>query len=69
MHTNQIVKMVPDALGPVYVESAKMLKPLFAEMLFSVHFALNEAPRWKVGDQRITCPAVQLIGTLEDRIK
>jgi len=69
MHTNQIVKMAPEALGPVYVESAKMLKPLFAEMLFCVHFALNEAPRWKVGDQRITCPAVQLIGTLEDRIK
>jgi phytoene dehydrogenase-like protein len=69
MHTNQLVRMAPEALGPVYVESASMLKPLFAEMLFCVHFALNEAPRWKVGDQRITCPAVQLIGTLEDRIR
>ena len=69
MHTNQIVKMVPQELGPVYVESAKMLKPLFAEMLFCVHFALNEAPRWKVGEQRITCPAVQLVGTLDDRIR
>jgi phytoene dehydrogenase-like protein len=69
MHINQLVKMAPEALGPVYVESATMLKPLFAEMLFSVHFALHEAPRWKVGDQRITCPAVQLIGTLEDRIR
>ena len=69
MHINQIIKMVPQELGPVYVESAKMLKPLFAEMLFCVHFALNEAPRWKVGEERITCPAVQLIGTLEDRIR
>ena len=69
MHTNQIIKMAPEALGPVYVESAKMLKPLFAEMLFCVHYALNEAPRWKVGDERITCPAVQFIGTLEDRVR
>jgi len=69
MHIFQLIKMVPEELGPVYVESARMLKPLFTEMLFCVHFALNEAPRWKVGQERVTCPATLVIGTLEDRIR
>ncbi len=69
MHILQLAKMAPNELGPVYVEAAKMMTPLFTDMLFCVHYALNEAPRWKVGDERLTCPIVQVIGTLDDRIR
>jgi len=69
MHILQLAKMAPAELGPVYVEAAKMMTPLFTDMLFCVHYALNEAPRWKVGDERLTCPVVQVIGTLDDRIR
>ncbi len=69
MHILQLAKMNPAELGAVYVEAARMLTPLFTDMLFCVHYALNEAPRWKVGKERLNCSAVQVIDNLEGRIK
>jgi phytoene dehydrogenase-like protein len=68
IHIKHLVDMAPrDLWGDIFVESVEQWQPGFT--LFAAHYALNEAPLFPVGDERMPITAAGLAGSSDNMLR